>query len=356
MRFDVISIGDLDDGLVAVWQNLQSASDDLCSPFFGPEFAQLVGRCRSDVFVGIIEQEGTPCGFLPFHRKLGTAGIPIGGQVCDYQGIIGAQPAQHEMPAMLRGFGLASYDFNHALSTQKAFSSNSFWQSSSPRADLRNGYDMWKDEVSRSSKFLKTLARKARKIEREIGALRFVEHDRFEGSWETFVQWQDAAMRRRGSCGFSAVKWVNQLVSEIREEQRPGLQGRFSTLYAGDKLVAAHFGMRNERGHHWWFPTYDAELSTFSPGLLLLHHCIAAAANAGIDEFDFGRGDERYKTEFSNLRRPLCEGSFERVNTSMGALRAGRKATLSLAKKILPERNADIFRRGSTKILKAGLL
>ena len=54
-------------------------------------------------------------------------------------------------------------------------------------------------------------------------------------------------------------------------------QGVLSGLYIGEKLVAAHFGMRSRRVLHWWFPAYDPELGKYSPGAQLLLELSRAA-------------------------------------------------------------------------------
>ena len=256
---------------------------------------------------------------------------------------------------MLRGFEISCYDFNHALASQPAFLENSFWRSSSPRADLRAGYEAWRSEVSNKTKALKSLARKERKISREIGPLKFVEQDANEDSWQLFKSWKDKAVRRVGQQGFPGPSWAAKIIDETYQTQLSAFNGCFSTLFAGNRLVAAHFGMRNSRVWHWWFPSYDIELSAYSPGLILLRHCIEAAARRGYTELDFGRGSERYKLEFSNQSRILCEGSFERPNIA-GVSRAGRKTVQRMANRYLPEQSADFLRRGATKLLRAGLL
>lgn len=355
MRFDVLPASGLDAALCDKWQALQGRADALASPFFSVGFAQSVEQARGDLHVGLIEDDTALVGLLPFHRKRGGQGVPLAGQYCDYQGVIGQAPLARDVPAMLRGFGLSSYDFNHALECQPIFDSNAFWHSGSPRADLRAGYDAWKSEVSAKTNALKTLARKERKISREIGPLRFNPQDDDASSWQSFVAWKDQALRRLGQPGFPGPAWVAGLIDALRDPSVSARAGCFSTLYAGDRLVAAHFGLRSARVWHWWFPSYDADLSAYSPGLLLLRHCIEAAAQDGCHELDFGRGTERYKTEFSNRSRALCEGSLERASLT-GAIWGTRKTLQRAANRILPARGADILRRGATKVLRAGLL
>lgn len=357
LRHDVISIRELTPDLVKAWDDFQDLDSDLCSPFFSSGFARAVGRQREDLRVALLQDSGGVAGFLPFHQKRGGCAVPVGGQVCDYQGVIGRLQGDGVSGRdLLRGCGLAAYDFNHGLAGQALLARNAFSTSDSRRADLRGGLEAWEADVAAQSKVLPQLRRKQRKIEREIGPLRLETRDTSERSWDLFHLWKGQLLRRQGAGGFDLPPWLAGLFSDLLGCSEPGFAGMFSTLYAGDRLVAAHFGMRSRRAWHWWFPAYDAELSKYSPGLILLMHCIEEAPRMGLEELDFGRGDQLYKRQFGTKARALCEGSLERPGTVFGAMRAARKSAQRLANRSLPEKSADILRRGGAKVLRAGLL
>lgn len=357
VRHDVISIRELTPDLVKIWDGLQDLDSALCSPFFSSGFAGAVGRCRDDLRVAVLQEDGEVAGMLPFHLKRGGCAVPVAGQVCDYQGVIGRLPGCGARGQdLLRSCGLAAYDYNHGLAAQDLLAGNAFSFSESRRADLRGGLDAWQAAVKAQTKELGKLGRKERKLEREIGPLRYVANDPSDAAWNTFEAWKDEALRRQGAGGFDRPDWLTALFSELRAADTPRFGGMFSTLYAGDRLIAAHFGMRSHKAWHWWFPTYDASLSKLSPGLILLVHCIEEAAGMGLEELDFGRGTQLFKRQFGTHARALCEGSLERPAAPFGALRAARKSVQRLANRALPERPADILRRGGTKVLRAGLI
>ncbi len=307
--------------------------------------------------MAVLRGDDGVCGFLPFHIKTGGCAAPVGGQICDYQGIIGTAPdAGRRGERLLRGCGLSAYDFNHGLAGDPLMSANAFAFSVSRRADLRDGLESWTRDVSANSKQLATVRRKMRKIEREIGPLRLERHDASDSAWSLFRRWKDDSLRQQGAPGFLEPEWVNALIHDLRDQDEPRFGGMFSTLYAGDRMIAAHFGLRSHRAWHWWFPSYDPALGNMSPGMVLLLLCIEEAANMGLEEIDFGRGEQRYKQQFGNRSRELCEGSLERPATPCGAIRACRKSMQRLANRTLPGHAGDIFRRGCTKVLRAGLL
>jgi len=341
--------------LIARWRQLQAGGANLASPFFTPEFSQAVAGCRDDLFLGLIEDGGTVTGLLPYHRRPGGRGVPVGGTVCDYQGVIGTPVPAEAAGAMLRGFRLAAYDFNHGLAEQPLLAENAFAGSVSPRADVRQGYDAWAEDVGRKGNALKTLARKERKLERELGPLRFKKHDEDPNSWKLFLEWKRDALKQMG-VNFLTAGWDERLLEALRTTQLDGFEGRFSTLYAGDRMVAAHLGIATPRAWHWWFPAYAPDTGNLSVGLGLLRHCIAAAARDGIGELDFGKGAERYKAEFSNAERRLCEGSLERAGHPLGLARLLRKTVQRQAEKRVSVERAAFLRRVGNRLLAAGRL
>lgn len=357
MRHEILRPSELTPDLDLIWNDLLDQNDDLVSPFFSHEFVKAVGHHREDLRIAVFRSAGAITGFLPFHRKPGGCAAPVGGQICDYQGIIGvAADAGKRGDGLLRGCGLSSYDFNHGLLSQTLLAENAFSFSYSLRADLRGGFEPWQAEVRAQTKRLTNLNRMKRKIEREQGKLRFVRHDNSAQAWDTFIGWKDDALRQQGAAGFPGPDWIASVLQDIRDTDTPRFAGLFSTLYAGDRLVAAHFGMRSDRAWHWWFPSYDPASQQYAPGLILLLFCVEEAARMGLSELDFGRGTQRYKKEFGNRSRPLCEGSLERPGTVFGATRVLRKCVQRLANKALPEQTAAITRRVGTKILRAGLI
>lgn len=357
VRHEVISIRELSPDLVKAWDSFQDRDCDLVSPFFSHGFARAVGRHRPDLRVAVLKTEGRVSGFLPFHLRPGGCAAPVGGQICDYQGIIGTAPgAGLRGGQLLQGCGLVSYDFNHGLANQSLLKGNAFRFSQSLGADLRQGLDGWQADVDAGTKRRRKLLRDERKIQRDIGPLRFLAHDTSEEAWQQFRIWKDLSLRRQGAGGFNLPAWAEALFSDLRATDSPRFAGQFSTLYAGDRLVAAHFGIRSHMAWHWWFPAYDAELRALSPGLILTVKCIEEAARRGMAELDFGGGTQQYKQRFSNRSRPLCEGSLERPLAPFGAARAARKSMQRLANRTLPAKSADILRRGGTKVLRAGLI
>ncbi len=100
----------------------------------------------------------------------------------------------------------------------------------------------------------------------------------------------------------------------------------FRLVYAGDRVVATHYGFFHDRRFIWYKPSFDAELSAIGPGEVLLKLLIAAAVEEGALEFDFTRGGEGFKQRFATVtknnylisRRSLVQ----RMRSAAGSLRS----------------------------------
>ena len=106
---------------------------------------------------------------------------------------------------------------------------------------------------------------------------------------------------------------------------RPGkatFEGRLSTLWFGERLAAAHFGIRSGAVLHYWFPAYDETFAALSPGLLLLMEMARRSPEGGIATIDLGAGDYRFKSDLANAAWTMATAAVCRP-TFQGAARSG---------------------------------
>jgi CelD/BcsL family acetyltransferase involved in cellulose biosynthesis len=122
------------------------------------------------------------------------------------------------------------------------------------------------------------------------------------------LDWKSEQYRRSRIPDAFARPWVVTLLERIQATQAPGFAGVLSTLHAGDRLIAAHMGMRSAGTLHYWFPTYDAQVAKVSPGLLLFAAMCRDAARHGILRIELGAGDEPYKLLLANAASPVAQG------------------------------------------------
>lgn len=356
MQVEIIGASELDQGLEQAWRGFQAADSDLASPFFSPEFCRIVAGVRDDVRIAVISEGGGPVGFLPYHVQAAGRLAPLAGEISDYQGIIGGRDAVPDMRALLAALNAQAYDFNHVPATQTRFAAHAFLEADSPLVDLGQGFDAWRTEKRAGSSALANVERKGRKLGREVGPLRFVANETDPAVWSTLHDWKRASLAAIGVRYILDRPWAGAVLEAVRRADGPAFAGMTSALWAGDELAAVSFSMRSASTGHSWFPTYNPAFEKYSPGLTLLLEILRHVGEAGLVEYDLGRGTERYKGEFANAARPLVEGSVERPFTPLGLTRLARKATLLLAQKTGSPRLADLARRAGNRLLSAGRL
>lgn len=351
---EVVKPEALDDALTDRWLALRAAEPTLASPFFHPQFTAALAENREDVFIAIASRAGEITALLPFHKRRFGAAAAIGGQISDFQGVIAERPDPAIVKALLTQAKLAAYDFNHGLATQEPLATNAFAVFPSPVIDLTAGFDAWASErkAARISD-IKTLDRKSRKLASDHGDLRLIFDDRDDTAWRMFVEWKCAALKSLGVQPFNSVPWMLGTLKSIRNAKDAEFGGVLNSLYAGDRLAAVHFGMKSGAVLHWWYPTFDAALARYSPGLILLMKLAETQRLTGITRIDLGRGDERYKSSFANAATEVCEGSVARAASMAGAVRAARvKVQRALVSSARPG-VADFTRRAGNRLLSA---
>ena len=103
------------------WSHLQAANPDLQSPFFHPLYTREAAAVLPHVEVAIIEDGGEPMAYFPFQRSRGNVGIPVGGSLNDFQGIVARPGFTFDAAALVRGCRLAGLRFTQLLASQQPF-------------------------------------------------------------------------------------------------------------------------------------------------------------------------------------------------------------------------------------------
>lgn len=74
---------------------------------------------------------------------------------------------------------------------------------------------------------------------------------------------------------------------------------RFTRVDWEGQPVAFHFGFSYQGSFFWYKPSFDKRHAKHSPGEVLLRQLILSAAAEGARVFDFGLGDEAFKSRFA---------------------------------------------------------
>ena len=289
-RPDEIGQADLDR-----WRAWHGLSPLARSPFVHPAFVAAAGRAFAQTRVVVLGDAGHTVGFLPLHIE-GRHARPPAGALSDGDGIVlrpglCAAGLELDLLALLRTLRLRSLSYLHMPVAASPFTPFHYKTSPTARIDVGQGLAAYEQRLlQRGSGVLGQLRRKARKLQRECGPLRFELHSRGSGLVGTLIDWKARQVAQRGHGTSMQDSRLPSLLDELA--QAPActeFASVLSTLHAGDRLVALIWSLRSR--HHWVLsvPTHDPELADYSPGAVAHLKLIEALCEtADVTEIDLG--------------------------------------------------------------------
>jgi CelD/BcsL family acetyltransferase involved in cellulose biosynthesis len=312
MDISVVRPGQLTPAEADVWRSLQASRPALDSAFLSPEFTLMVGACRPGSRVAVVRSGGQIVAFLPFERDHFGIGRAIASGVSDVQALICERELAVHPPDLVRACGIGVWEFDHIVSRLDVLAPWTYVVERSWVIDVSDGYDAYLRQRDRGrGRTYLSLMQKSRKLEREHGPVTFEFSSGAMSALDQIMRWKSAQYERTGHFDRFSRPWIRDLVTRLAGSQAPGCRGTLSTLSVGDRLVAAHFGIRTESRFALWFPAYDLEYSQYSPGLLLFLRMAEAAAALGVAWLDLGKGAEGYKASLASWDYPVASGRVE---------------------------------------------
>ncbi len=293
---------------IDAWRKLLSVLPGLDSPYFQPQFTELVSQVRADVHVAFIEVRDTIIGIFPFQRGRFGRGKPVGGRLSDFHGIISDTSHSLCLYQLLLKCGLTSYHYDHLMFNHFPSGRVDSLAAGSPFISMPNGFLDYSQTQRHYSKHFSQYQRKLNKIERDHGPIRLVLDSQSESDFQQLLQWKQEQYQRTGAFNPLRFAWTLELLRKIWDQKSRTFQGLFSTLHVGAHLVGAHFGMRSRSTLHYWFPAYNPVFQNYSPGNLLLLEVARAGSADGIMKVDLGKGCEEYKLSFGSAQTLVAEG------------------------------------------------
>lgn len=146
--------------------------------------------------------------------------------------------------------------------------------------------------------------RTIRKATREKGDLEFVRKHPSEDLDYLMnkigeIHRQRSQVKGRNSLFETKEAFVREIVSSFAEQGQTDL----SILKIGGKVAAYSLGFDYQKVVYIWNVAFDPAYKSFAPGLLTFRFLIEDCMNNGYQEFDFMRGEEPYKEEWTKLTR-----------------------------------------------------
>jgi CelD/BcsL family acetyltransferase involved in cellulose biosynthesis len=313
VQISVVRPGELGPSEIAAWHSMQGQTGSLASPFLCPEFAIAVGNFRPGARVAVLADGPAIVGFFPFERRRLRIGVPIGAGMTDCQGLIHSPGLEWDVRELLRACNMSVWQFDHLVEGQRPFEPYAVTVAPSPAIDLTDGFAAYQRKLRiKSSKFCREMARKARKLERDTGEVRFVVDSRDSAGLDALMSWKSDQFRRTGWINIFDRSWIVNLVDCIFNTHNDRFGGVLSLMYAGEILVSAQLDIRFDHLVAGWFMGYDRRFSRQSPGLIHTLRKAEETAPLGVRMIDMGKGAEPYKEELKNHELFVAEGMVAR--------------------------------------------
>jgi CelD/BcsL family acetyltransferase involved in cellulose biosynthesis len=338
---------------IARWHWLQRETGTLGNPYLSPEFAIAVDHFRPDARLAVLADGPAIAGFFPFQRRRFGVGVPIAAGLTDCQGLIHAPGVEWNPPELLRACKLTEWQFDHLVTGQVPFQRYVSAVVPSPVIDLTDGFVAYREKLRvKSPRFGSDVARKARRLAREAGALGFVADSDDVTVLRTLMKWKSDQYHRNGWVDVFARPWIADLINYLFSVRSDGFGGLLSVLYAGQTPVAAHFGIRSGPILAHWFPAYDVRFAAQSPGLIQHLRMAEETPALGIGLIDMGTGPERYKHTLKSHDLFVGEGVVTRGALSARAHRV-RTAQTDWARRQV-KRHPALFRAADRLLRRTG--
>jgi CelD/BcsL family acetyltransferase involved in cellulose biosynthesis len=313
VQVSVVRPSDLGPSEIDTWHSMQRQTGSLANPFLCPEFAIAVGSFRPGARVAVLAEGSAIVGFFPFEQRRLRIGVPIGAGMTDCQGLIHSPGLEWDAQELLRACNMSVWQFDHLVEGQRPFERYAATVAPSPAIDLTDGFAAYQEKLrTKSSKFCRELDRKARKLEREAGEVRFVVDSRDSAGLATLMSWKTDQFRRTGWINIFDRSWIVNLVDCIFNTHNDRFGGVLSLMYAGETLVSAQLDIQFDHSVAGWFAAYDRSFSRQSPGLIHTLRKAKETALLGVHMIDMGKGDEPYKEELKNHELFVSEGMVAR--------------------------------------------
>jgi CelD/BcsL family acetyltransferase involved in cellulose biosynthesis len=250
------------------WLLLTRENPLYCSPNLRPEVIRTIGQFNPQVFVGFEQRGDGTSLFFPFERPTRLASFAGPVPMCDYQAFIA--PTNHPIVVsdLMRRWKLGTWTFENLIAPAEIASQTTTLVSTvSRRAVMREGFAGYLAEMARMGKSMRNTNTKLRLLDRDHGQVRFVANCRDDAVLSAIFDWK----AQRFNAGKTITPWIQNAIEALYGTRTADFSGMLAALYAGDRLVAAHFGVRSDRTLHYWFPAFNPEFGRYTPGWLLIY-------------------------------------------------------------------------------------
>ncbi len=298
LTIDVVPASELTSSMAVNWELIRARNDAFASPFFSSRFSRVVGNSRPNAKIAVLHHAGELAGFLPFEFANRSTIEPIGKAFNDAHGLI-CNPGQSiDVCEVIQRLGVKSYRFHALAGHDEQVTPHILGYSPSFLANLEAHPEGYVEFLESTRATILKQRRKTKKMVRELGPLRLELDCRDGDALDRLIDLKRAQYQRSFIFDILSVPWAQQMLRTLWAENMESCRGLLSVLYAGDTLVAAHYGMIEHDLLHYWFPVYDEAYHQYSPGTAMFLEIAKLSQSLGIKKIDMGYGEQSYKHKF----------------------------------------------------------
>lgn len=322
------------------WQSLFAATH--CAPFLVWEWIfawyEKLGSERQIYLLKAFEN-GELVGILPLclqtkkifgmkFRRLGFLGEEIGG--ADYLDLIASEENKAEIWAKVFEFLREEKDFDSInlenlaqnsktisvleslCKTDKSFRFKSNVLSICPQINLEAGWETVLSQSKRKDNFKRRL-KKLEKIE-DFEFRSVTEKSEISEAFERFAFLHEKRWEKDGGSEATGLPQLMEFHRAVVEDLAEKNLVRFDEIWVEGECRASVYGLDNGTTFYYYNAGYDLDWANMSVGMVLIGLSIRAAISRGNTTYDFLRGEETYKFDWSNSQENLVTIKLNRPN------------------------------------------
>jgi CelD/BcsL family acetyltransferase involved in cellulose biosynthesis len=309
MRAEVLLPSELPDADLARWRAWCEATPEFASPLLGPEFARLVQSVRPDSRVAVFRDGGETVGYLAHHRRPDGFARPIGATFSDYHALITPPGSRLDVPTALAAAKIKAFRYCAIIDPHGLFADTSHPGEPGWQIQVTPTAEAYRETIRAGNpKRYKNFRRLQNKLEREVGPIELRPRNSDAAAFETLLAWKRRQYRETGLHDTLRAEWGSRLMRAAFEQRIGDLRGVMTTLHAGGRLVAGHFGLACRGVWHGWISAMDPELCSCGPGTVMMLQLPEIVAALGVETYDMAPWHEHYKAPFATRAQPTLEG------------------------------------------------
>lgn len=158
-----------------------------------------------------------------------------------------------------------------------------------------------REELVRKLAWKKTPRRRRNQLKKQ-GDLQFTRLTSIDDMQRSIPRITELHRLRRedaGDSSYLADDQGQQFLSSLINQLGPAGLIQIHVLTLDDVIIAGCIGFEAHSRYYYYTPVFDMQWSSLGVGSVLLSFLLEDAIHRGIDVFDFGQGDEGYKSRFS---------------------------------------------------------